>query len=108
MLCDRHALPPARPAGRASRALQRFLDHVAAARPRLGLPPHRHRAALDSDASLHRRRTHEGHAACLTLDQLNAAGASEFVALLDGIYEHSPWIAERAAAAAAVREPRRS
>lgn len=35
----------------------------------------------------------------MTLDQLNAASASDFVALLDGTYEHSPWIAERAAAA---------
>jgi N-carbamoyl-L-amino-acid hydrolase len=34
----------------------------------------------------------------LTIDQLNAASASDFVALLDGTYEHSPWIAERAAA----------
>lgn len=34
----------------------------------------------------------------LTLDQLNAASAAEFTALLDGVYEHSPWIAERAAA----------
>ncbi len=33
----------------------------------------------------------------LTLATLNAASASEFAALLDGIYEHSPWIAERAA-----------
>ena len=33
----------------------------------------------------------------LTLDRLNAASASEFVALLDGIYEHSPWIAEATA-----------
>lgn len=33
----------------------------------------------------------------LTLDQLNAASPANFVALLDGIYEHSPWIAERAA-----------
>jgi N-carbamoyl-L-amino-acid hydrolase len=31
------------------------------------------------------------------LDQLNAASPAEFVALLDGTYEHSPWIAERAA-----------
>ncbi|MFG6468636.1 2-oxo-4-hydroxy-4-carboxy-5-ureidoimidazoline decarboxylase [Roseateles sp. BYS87W] len=35
----------------------------------------------------------------MTLDQLNAASAADFVALLDGTYEHSPWIAERAAAA---------
>ncbi len=35
----------------------------------------------------------------LNIQQLNAASAAEFVALLDGTYEHSPWIAERAAAA---------
>ncbi len=35
----------------------------------------------------------------MTLDQLNAASAADFVALLDGTYEHSPWIAERAASA---------
>jgi len=35
----------------------------------------------------------------LTIAQLNAASAAEFTALLDGTYEHSPWIAERAAAA---------
>ncbi|WP_338415864.1 2-oxo-4-hydroxy-4-carboxy-5-ureidoimidazoline decarboxylase [uncultured Sphaerotilus sp.] len=34
----------------------------------------------------------------LTIEQLNAAPADAFVALLDGTYEHSPWIAERAAA----------
>ncbi|MEY5099768.1 MAG: 2-oxo-4-hydroxy-4-carboxy-5-ureidoimidazoline decarboxylase [Pseudomonadota bacterium] len=34
----------------------------------------------------------------LTLDQLNAASSAEFTQLLDGTYEHSPWIAERAAA----------
>jgi len=33
----------------------------------------------------------------ITLAQLNAASASEFVALLDGIFEHSPWVAEHAA-----------
>jgi len=31
----------------------------------------------------------------LTLEQLNAASQSQFTALLDGTYEHSPWIAER-------------
>ncbi|HEY8878491.1 MAG TPA: 2-oxo-4-hydroxy-4-carboxy-5-ureidoimidazoline decarboxylase [Roseateles sp.] len=35
----------------------------------------------------------------MTLDQLNGASDADFVALLDGTYEHSPWIAERAAAA---------
>lgn len=34
----------------------------------------------------------------LTLAQLNAATPSEAVALLDGLYEHSPWIAEKALA----------
>jgi len=34
----------------------------------------------------------------LTLTTLNEASADEFVQLLDGTYEHSPWIAERAAA----------
>jgi len=33
----------------------------------------------------------------LTLEQLNAASADEFVALLEGTYEHSPWIARAAA-----------
>ncbi len=32
----------------------------------------------------------------LTLAQLNAAAPAEFVALLAGTYEHSPWIVERA------------
>ncbi len=32
----------------------------------------------------------------ITLNQLNAASQAEFVQLLDGIYEHSPWIAEQA------------
>ncbi|HEY0858286.1 MAG TPA: 2-oxo-4-hydroxy-4-carboxy-5-ureidoimidazoline decarboxylase, partial [Albitalea sp.] len=31
-----------------------------------------------------------------TLQELNQAGVERFVALLDGVYEHSPWIAERA------------
>jgi N-carbamoyl-L-amino-acid hydrolase len=35
----------------------------------------------------------------LTLDQLNTATPAELVALLDGTYEHSPWVAEGAAAA---------
>ena len=32
----------------------------------------------------------------LTLEQLNAATPAEFTALLDGTYEHSPWVAEAA------------
>jgi len=34
----------------------------------------------------------------LTLEQLNAADAAEAARLLDGLYEHSPWIAEAALA----------
>jgi N-carbamoyl-L-amino-acid hydrolase len=34
----------------------------------------------------------------LTLDQINSASMADFVALLDGTYEHSPWVAEAAAA----------
>ena len=34
----------------------------------------------------------------IDLQQLNAASAERFTALLDGIFEHSPWVAERAAA----------
>lgn len=33
----------------------------------------------------------------ITLQALNAASVAEFVALLDGIFEHSPWVAEHAA-----------
>lgn len=32
----------------------------------------------------------------ITLEQLNATGLSDFVGILDGTYEHSPWIAEKA------------
>ncbi len=35
-------------------------------------------------------------AATLNLDHLNTASRADFTRLLDGIYEHSPWIAERA------------
>lgn len=34
----------------------------------------------------------------LTLDQINAASHEEAARLLDGLYEHSPWVAERALA----------
>ena len=35
----------------------------------------------------------------MTLNELNRADASAFVALLGGVFEHSPWVAERAWAA---------
>ncbi|MFM2035129.1 MAG: N-carbamoyl-L-amino acid hydrolase [Pseudomonadota bacterium] len=34
----------------------------------------------------------------LTIEQLNAASAADAAAMLDGLYEHSPWIAEQALA----------
>lgn len=34
----------------------------------------------------------------ITLDQVNTAGADEAARLLDGLYEHSPWIAQQALA----------
>ena len=37
----------------------------------------------------------------LTLDTLNAADQARFTALLDGTYEHSPWVAERCLGASA-------
>jgi beta-ureidopropionase / N-carbamoyl-L-amino-acid hydrolase len=40
----------------------------------------------------------------LTLAQFNAASAEQALAMLDGLYEHSPWIAEKAIA----RRPFRS
>jgi OHCU decarboxylase len=68
------------------------------ARPRVGLPPHRHRPPLEADRSPLRRLTMP-----LTLEQINAATPAEATALLDGLYEHSPWIAEAALAHAPVR-----
>ncbi|MCF8152758.1 MAG: 2-oxo-4-hydroxy-4-carboxy-5-ureidoimidazoline decarboxylase [Rhodoferax sp.] len=35
----------------------------------------------------------------LTIDQINSATHAEAIKLLDGIYEHSPWVAEQALAA---------
>ena len=37
----------------------------------------------------------------LTLDQINAATPAEAARLLDGLYEHSPWVVERAVASSA-------
>lgn len=39
----------------------------------------------------------------ITLEELNRADPQRFVALLEGIYEHSPWIAQRAVASAPFR-----
>ena len=37
-----------------------------------------------------------------TLDQLNTMPPDDFVAALDGVFEHAAWVAEAAAAAAPV------
>ena len=102
----RHALPAARAAGR-FRALQRFLDHV---------QQHDHvwicrriDIARHWAATPRRRATAPGlktmNQTPLTLERLNAAPLAQALAWLDGLYEHSPWIAE-GARGAAVREPR--
>jgi N-carbamoyl-L-amino-acid hydrolase len=58
----------------------------------MGVPTHRHRTPLEAALS------GPDHTMSLTLDQLNAAPANEALQMLDGIYEHSPWIAEAALA----------
>jgi OHCU decarboxylase len=55
------------------------------------LPPHRYRPALDGDASCADR-------AVIALDELNAATPAAFAHSLDGVFEHSAWVAERTAA----------
>src|SRR5258707_3101357 len=47
------------------------------------------RAPLDRAASVH------GHGGVIATTELNALSHSEFVARLGGIYERSPWVAER-------------
>ena len=41
----------------------------------------------------------------ITLEQVNQASAEEALALLDGLYEHSPWVAEKALAARPFKSP---
>ena len=78
-------------------SLQRFLDHVQAHERvwvcrRIDIARH-----WKADASLRRGHRLRLEMTCaLTLDQLNAASQAEFTALLDGTYEHSPWVAEAA------------
>src|SRR3954454_6997901 len=44
-------------------------------------------------------RTHrDGRTSMHTLDQLNALSHQEFVAALDGVFEHALWVAEAVAA----------
>jgi len=45
-----------------------------------------------------RRTPSSGNSDVSALNELNAATPARFVEMLDGIYEHSPWVAERAAA----------
>jgi allantoinase len=81
-------------------ALQRFLDHIAQHERvwvcrRVDIARHWKQAhPFDAKDQPHPEPPHD-----LTIAQLNAAVPAEAVALLDGIYEHSPWIAQRALAA---------
>jgi OHCU decarboxylase len=56
------------------------------------LPADRYRAALGGDAPLRA-------ADVIALAELNALPAQQFVMRLAGIFEHSPWVAQRVAAA---------
>ena len=55
----------------------------------MDLPAYRYRATLDQDAST------LTSAKMISLQQLNAATSVQFVAELAGIFERSPWVAER-------------
>src|SRR5690606_25322120 len=68
-----------------------------AARQGLGGQPPRHRAALEKHPP-HRLLILREPSMSITLAQLNAAPLSEALQMLDGLYEHSPWIAEKALA----------
>jgi 2-oxo-4-hydroxy-4-carboxy-5-ureidoimidazoline decarboxylase len=50
------------------------------------LPPHRHRRPLARDIP-----------GAVTLDEANALPGEAFVARFGGVFEHSPWVAERVA-----------
>jgi allantoinase len=82
------------------KALQRFLDHVQAHQRvwitrRIDIA--RHWKQVHPFDACHRIRVGVNPGVnMLTLQQINAADQPTFTALLDGTYEHSPWIAERA------------
>jgi hypothetical protein len=92
-------------------SLQRFLDHIQS-RERVWICRRidiaRHWKAVHPSTppppSPGLGVIHEG--TMLTLQQINAADQAEFTALLDGTYEHSPWVAEAAWAAPARALPR--
>ncbi len=97
---DRHALPAARAAGAVPRAAALPRSHRAA-RSRLGHAPRRYRAPLARTSSVfhHQPRRRGGMKAMqYTLAELNEMAEDAFVAALSGIFEHSPWVAEAAAA----------
>ena len=72
---------------------------------RLVRAAHRHRAPLAGDPPVPAPRSRRASAARrsgnrrMTLAELNALPAAAFVAALGGVFEHSPWVAERALAA---------
>jgi hypothetical protein len=99
----RHALPAARQA-RAHRLAAALPGPHAGARARVGLPPHRHRAPLAAGTPSTPPPPSSGSdMTMLTLAPTQRRLAGRIHALLDGTYEHSPWIAEAAWAQAALR-----
>src|SRR5690606_12566711 len=94
----RSALSPGGPAGAFCRPAA-LPGPCAAARARLDMPPGRHSASLESAPSLPGTARAGGcMTAAITLDELNALPADQFVNLLGGIFEHSAWVAEQVAA----------
>ncbi len=87
-------LPPARQAG-AHRLAQALSSTMCRATSASGS------AAASTSRGTGRRPIHSPRLRqpepdmALTIDQLNAASPDEAVALLDGVYEHSPWVAAR-------------
>src|SRR5207253_811727 len=93
----RHALPAARAAGPLARPAE-IPRSRRASRARVGRAPARHctplapRVPVRSCDRLHLAVT----AMHLNLEMLNVAKQADFTRLVEGTYENSPWIAERA------------
>lgn len=62
-------------------------------------PVVRTRTYVLQSSTPHRRTRQTDTMATITAAELGAMGKDEFVAKVGGIYEHSPWVAERAHAA---------
>src|SRR5688500_3409887 len=80
----------------ARRARLRRKEHAGQTCGKLGMPRERIAALQDARRVEHAR---ECTLARVELAELNALGEREFVALLGGVFERSPWVAQRAFAA---------